>query len=217
MLRGATQARGRARRQLLLAAACALLEQHDLDQLALGVVAEHAGVPRGSAYYFFEDIHALYVELGRSFADQMRARQLVRIEVPIADWRDVVGTSVERGAAFFNANKAARQLLLGPKAPADIKRSDREADYDIARGLIAQVARFFVMPVLPDPLGIFYRAIEIGDLMFCLAVLDHGEITPPMIEEAKKACCAYLSLYLPPILLRVAMVEQALTPEASAL
>jgi hypothetical protein len=41
----------------------------------------------------------------------------------------------------------------------------------------------------------FYYFIEITDLMFALSLVEHGEITPAMLAEAKRAGVAYLATY----------------------
>jgi len=204
------------RRRILLDAARALLETHDLDQLSLGNVAEHAGVPKGSAYHFFASIYELYADLSRLIAEELRDGQLDPIEGPVTNWHMVLGVAIDRGAAFFNANTAARQLILGPKSPPEIKRSDREADYEIARSIEAQIGSHFVLPDIPERTVLFFRAVEIADLMFCLSVLDHGLITPQMLEESKKAALAYLSLYIPSFLTPAPAASDPLTALADA-
>jgi hypothetical protein len=42
---------------------------------------------------------------------------------------------------------------------------------------------------------VFYYFIEITDLMFSLSIVQHGKITPAMLEEAKRAGMAYLATY----------------------
>ena len=41
----------------------------------------------------------------------------------------------------------------------------------------------------------FYYFIEITDLIFSLSIVEHGKITPGMLEEAKRAGVAYLETY----------------------
>jgi hypothetical protein len=48
----------------------------------------------------------------------------------------------------------------------------------------------------------FFRAVEIADLMFSLSMLEHGSITPQMTEEAILAVTAYLGTHLPAALPR---------------
>lgn len=198
--RSSTQARGRLRRKILLNSVRVLLADNELDKLSLGDVAEHAGVPKGSAYHFFASIYELYAELGRSIADEIREDQMRPHAPNPASWSAVISAAIERGVQFFNNDPAARQLLLGPKSPPEIKFADRQNDYELARTFEAQVRRHFILPDLPDLTILFFRAVEIADLMFCLSVIEFGTITPAMSEEAKKASIAYLALYLPPFL-----------------
>jgi hypothetical protein len=44
--------------------------------------------------------------------------------------------------------------------------------------------------------GAFYFFIEIADLIFTLSVIEHGNITAAMLDEAKRAGTAYLSTYI---------------------
>ena len=50
--------------------------------------------------------------------------------------------------------------------------------------------------------AIFFRAVEIADLMFSLSMLEHGAITPAMTEEAIRAVIGYLRTHLPATLPR---------------
>ena len=209
--RSQTQARGRLRRQVLLNAARELLETHQLDALSLADIAGHAGVPKASAYHFYANVHELYGELSRFIAVELREDQFRPLETAATGWQAVMAIAIERGAAFFNASTAARQLILGPKSPPEIKRSDRKADYELARSIQAQIGERFVLPELPGRDDLFFRAVEIADLMFCLSVLDHDRVTDAMLDEAKKAAVAYLGLYLSDSLPSV--LESASTPD----
>lgn len=60
-----------------------------------------------------------------------------------------------------------------------------------------QIERRFVLPERKDRTALFFRAIEIADLMFSLSVLEHGAITGPMTEEAVRAVSAYLRTHFP--------------------
>lgn len=195
-----TQARGRLRRKLLLDAAQDLLQTHELDAISLSDVAELAGVPKGSAYHFFASIAEVYSELTKRISEEICEDQRRPITRPIASWQDVFAECVERGADFFNCNIASKQLILGPKSPPEIKRSDRQNDYEIGRCVQENIALFYALPEFPNRDAIFFRAVEIADLMFCLSVLEHDTITPEMTAEAVKAGNAYLSLYVPPYL-----------------
>ncbi|MDA5193031.1 TetR/AcrR family transcriptional regulator [Govanella unica] len=195
-----TQARGRARRDILLQAARQLLETVELDALSLGDVAAHANVPKASAYHFFANIHDLYIDLVREIGGELREQLADPIPEPMARWQDVVAFSIARGVRYYETNPAARQLLIGPKTPPDIKRSDRANDIELGKLFASQVEQFFQLPDLEEQPVLFFRAVEIADLMFCLSMMDSGRVTAAMGEEATKAAIAYLEIYIPKIL-----------------
>ncbi|HEV2442031.1 MAG TPA: TetR/AcrR family transcriptional regulator [Steroidobacteraceae bacterium] len=190
-------ARGIERRTILLESARALLAERDLDQVSLADVAARAGVPKSSAYHFYADIQHLYAallarvqgELIRVLSQPLRGR--------FQTWPDVVTALTKRGAAFYMANSAARQLQIGPKTPPALKLHDRRSDIAIARLHEEHIASVFELPPIANRPQLFYRAVEIADLMFCLSMLEHGSLTKDMCREAGRAASAYLAIYLP--------------------
>ena len=188
--------RGIARRELLLASARTLLAEHDLDEISLGDVAAHAGVPKGSAYHFYTDISDLYVALLTLTEEEVLRTQGERILEPIREWPDVVRVLIRRGVAFYNANRPHCQLQIGPKAPPELKLHDRRSDFALGGIYREQLSVFFQLPQLPNAPQVFFRAVEIADLMFGLSVLESGHITPEMGAEAERAVIAYLGKYL---------------------
>lgn len=198
-----TQERGRARRAILVEASRALLREREIDEISLTDVAEAAGIPKSSAYHFFSHV----LEVFEAAASDMEAEiheDLDSLSVAdCTDWRQAVTRFVGRGAAYFNANRDAMQLLIGPKTPSAIKLKDRQNDFAVAGQLRDGVSRHFELPELADTPEIFFRAIEIADLFFGLSVIRHGRITEAFTDEAARATCAYLSLYLPVVLPRV--------------
>ncbi len=54
----------------------------------------------------------------------------------------------------------------------------------------------FQIPDTEEMKAAFYYFIEITDLIFMLSVIEHGDITPGMLEEAKRAGTAYLGTYI---------------------
>lgn len=195
-----TQARGRARRQALLQAARRLLFERDLEQITLPTVAEEAGIPASSTYHFYPDMKELYKDLAREIAAEMIA---VPASCPAPrTWEDLVRAYTRAGADFYNRDMAARQLMLGPKTPPDIKRAGCARDAGFGDSLMAFIDRHFVLPELPDPGAIFFRAIQVADALFLISVEEHDRLTDEYVEEAGNAVIAYLGLYLPRFLPR---------------
>ena len=197
------RAPGIARRKRLLAAARALLARRDLDEISLADVARAAGIPKGSAYHYYGDIMDLYVHLIAVLGEEMLAdvRRPLRGSAP-ATWSAVIAALVRRGARYFHTHRAARTLLISPKTPPEIKLRDRQTDRRIGKLFEEQIERYFVLPKRPDRTTIFFRAVEIADLMFGLSMLEHGSIKVAMTEEAVRAVVAYLRSHFPATLPR---------------
>ena len=189
--------RGIARRKKLLTAARSLLEERDLDEISLSDVAARAGVPNGSAYHFYDDIRDLFAALlAETEGEQLIAHGLP-ISEPVRQWQDVVRILLQRGVNFYRANRVSRQLQIGPNTPPQLKLHDRRSDMALGTIFQQQLETFFDLPDVPNRPQVFFRAVEIADLMFCLSVLDSGTITPEMSDEAARAAIAYLGTYLP--------------------
>lgn len=193
-------ARGIQRRRLLLESARALLAERDLDQVSLGDVAARAGVPKSSAYHFYADMQAVYAALLVLVQSELTAVLSQPLRGRFETWQAVVTALTKRGATFYAANPAARQLQIGPKTPPALKLYDRQSDIAIARLYEEHIANVFELPPIANRSRLFYRAIEIADLMFCLSMLEHGALTKDMCREADRAASAYLAIYLPAVL-----------------
>lgn len=189
--------RGIARRELLLSAARALLEERELDEISLGDVAARAGVPKGSAYHFYDDIKDLYAALLAVTEEEVLKIHVSPITEPVREWSDVIRILIRRGVTFYNSNRPSRQLQIGPKTPPELKLRDRRSDLALGAIYHQQLHAFFVLPDLPNAAQVFFRAVEIADLMFGLSVLETGAITEEMGAEADRAVIAYLATYLP--------------------
>ena len=191
-------AKGAERRNQLMNAAAELLESATLDDLALKDIAEHAGIPFGSAYHFFANANDVYVALAQRFGESLQetlARPYSKKHT--GSWQDLFDAAIDRGAAIYADSPAYRQLILGPQSPPEIKLADRQSDEAVGQLVIDILKRHFVLEEEHCDQNVFFFATEIVDLMFTLSVIRHGVITKPMLAEAKVAGRAYLSQYLP--------------------
>ena len=195
--RSTPQARGLQNRRRMLEAARKLLETHDLRDIALADVAEAAGVATSSAYHFYADMEELLTHLQTRIQGELIDIVLRPLRQPVASWQDVISRLNGRGVRFYNSDAAARQLQIGPRIPPELKMRDRRSDAAIGSAYEQHVGRHFVLPALPQRSQIFFRAVEIADLMFCLSLMDDSSITAEMQAEAGRACIAYLGTYLP--------------------
>lgn len=195
------QSRGRQRRRELLETARALLKEREMQKLTLPDIASAAGIPRASAYHFFADVQDVFHAVAEAVEAELLAYQEAVAKVEASDWRQIVAAYVRSGAEFFRQNYDAAQLLIGPHTPAIVKLSDRKSDVLLANQLLGMVSDRFVIPEINDPEGKIYHAIEIADLFFCLSVMRCGEISDEYENEAVSASIAYLSIYIPPVLM----------------
>jgi len=195
-------ARGIERRARLLEVARTLLETRELDELTLGEVAAEAGVPKGSAYFFYADIEDLYMSLQSELQIELIEHLRAPIRQRLRRWQEVTTILNARGMAYYSSNPAARRLQIGPKTSPELKQRDRRSDLTIGELYERHIDQAFVLPQLPQRVQIFFRAVEIADLMFSLSVLESGIITPAMCGEANRAANAYLESYLPATLPR---------------
>jgi AcrR family transcriptional regulator len=192
-----THQRGRERRQLLLDAAYDLLCERDIEAVAFRDIAARAGVPEGSAYHFYANRFDLFTALASELSSLFVKAH--RRKVPAArrrDWRDLAGYLVEVGAQVYAENPPARQLLIGSKTPPEVKQADRMNDRAVGEVMYEVFARHFDVPDSAEMRAAFYYFIEITDLLFTLSVIEHGEITPAMLAEAKRAGIGYLANYI---------------------
>jgi AcrR family transcriptional regulator len=180
---------GIARRAQLLQAARSLLESQELDQLSLGDIAAAAKIPKGSAYHFYDDIKDLYASLLTSLEEELLAILNAPLRGKVSGWQHVVEMLNERGVGFYAGNRASTQLQIGPKVPTDLKLRDRQNDAAVGKIYESHIDNLFELPALPARSTIFFRAVEIADLMFSLSVLEHGHITSEMATEATRAMC----------------------------
>jgi AcrR family transcriptional regulator len=174
-----------------------LLTRRDLHEITLGDVARAAGVATSSAYHYYADIEELFVSLQAEVQRELVGALQRPLRAPFARWQDVIVAINRRGVRYYNSNPAARQLQIGPRTPPELKLRDRRSDAAIGRLYEQHIDRHFELPMLPRRSTVFFRAVEIADLMFCLSLVDAGLITTEMHAEADRACIAYLESYLP--------------------
>ena len=197
---GAARAPGIARRTRLIDAARQLLCSHDIDELSLADVAARARIPKGSAYHYYGDIMELYGHLLAQIEEELLADLRRPLRGPALHcWADVVAALIRRGVRFYDAHPAARQLMISPKTPAELKLRDRHSDVRIGQLFEQQISVRFALPAVGVPTAVFFRSVEIADLMFSLSMLEHGTITAEMTAEAICATVGYLRGHIPEV------------------
>lgn len=198
-LRAASQARV----DSILDAARELLAVEGAASLSIYSVAERAGIPPSSVYHFFASVPALLEALTADIHAAFRASLQAPIEHErLFSWRDLSRLVEQRMLEIYNADAAARQLILAQHGLAEINQADRQHDLELGRLMQEVFDRHFQLPALPEDIDVFALAMELGDRVYARSIQMHGEITPRMAEEALRVFDAYLGLYLPPFLPR---------------
>lgn len=197
------RAASQARIDSILAVARELLASEGAASLSIYSVAERAQIPPSSVYHFFASVPALLEALTADVHAAFRAS----LQAPIAhqqlnDWRDLSRIVELRMLDIYNADAAARQLILAQHGLAEVNQADRQHDIELGHLMLEVFNRHFQLPALPDDVDVFALAMELGDRVYARSIQLHGEITPRMAEEGMRVFNAYLGLYLPPFLPR---------------
>ncbi|MGI9289497.1 MAG: TetR family transcriptional regulator [Pseudomonadales bacterium] len=179
-------------------AAAALLEENALDQISLKDIAKYAGIPVGSAYHFYSNATDVFTALAQRFMVTLNDA----IGAPfsgsaIGSWQSLFAEAIDRAVKIYNENPAYRQLIIGAKAPPEIKLADRANDERVGELFEEVLSRYFEFPHFPNHKDVFFYATEAVDLMLSLSVIRYGAITEEMVSEAKKMGTAYLRTYMP--------------------
>jgi AcrR family transcriptional regulator len=207
---------GMARRQLLLSTARRMLRTTRLADLSLGEVARRAKVAKGSAYFFYEDVSALCASLAGVIDKELQ--EVLRKPVPgtVNSWQDIFRLMFERGVAYLESDPAACRLTIGVDTTPALKLLDRTNDIARARIFDEQISKVFELPPMPDRPKLFFRAVELADVMLCISMAEHDRISREYVEEATRAAIAYLQTYLPPKLPRRSPETDFLVPPEKA-
>lgn len=196
--RKASYAKGMERRKLLMAAASELLKDNLLDKVSLKDIAAEAGIPVGSAYHFYTNANDIFIELAQQFAETLsEAVGQPYTGACTNSWQALFREATVRAINIYREQPAYAQLIIGGKAPPEIKLADRDSDAQIGKLFEDIISRHFEYVPFPSHDDVFFYAVEIVDLFLSLSVIRFGEITNQMAEEAVTAALAYLREYMP--------------------
>jgi AcrR family transcriptional regulator len=191
-----SRAPGRKRRKALLDATYDLLCEIDIEEISFRDIAARAKIPEGSAYHFFANRFDIFAALGKDLSDQFAKAHAKPVpQSRRRTWKQLAGHLVDVGAAVYARSPPARQLLIGGKTPPQVKQADRINDRAVGEAMHQSFSRYYDIPDTEAMRNAFYYFIEITDMMFTLSIIEHGEITPGMLAEAKRAGVAYLETY----------------------
>lgn len=195
------RARSQARIDSILQAARELLAADGVASLSVYSVAERAGIPPSSVYHFFASVPALLEGLTADIHAAFRESLQRPIDHHrLNDWHDLSRLVESRMLDIYNADAAARQLILAQHGLTEVTQADRQHDVELGNLMHELFARHFQLPALPDDVEVFALALELADRVYARSMQLHDSITPRMAEEGQRVFNAYLGLYLPPFL-----------------
>ena len=167
-----------------------ILEGSALEDLSLDAVAQRAGVPRVSLFYFFDSVGMLLDALYQRAVKKMVAE----LPPPPAtdDWRELLGLYPDSVRDFYLKNRVEMVLGLKPVSHDSFNQAGRTfgtALYELllSRGAVAKslkVARACEI------------VAELPELVWRKSLIEQGAITPAYHKEAKRLVIAYMASVL---------------------
>lgn len=191
-------AKGEERRDQLIRAAAALLDENDLSEVSMHKIAAAAGIPSGSAYHFFDGPSEVFAALAARFGEELQAAIIAPYpEVARENWHALFRHAALRGVTLYETNPAYGRLILGGTTTPAIKRTDRENDYELGCRFAELMDKYFVLPQIDNRDWRLFHAIEIFDLFLSLSHQRFGRLEPELVEEGILASLAYLRQFIP--------------------
>ena len=167
-----------------------ILEANSLQGITLDAVAQRAGVPRVSLYYFFDSIESLLDALYQRGVQKMVA------ELPqaprAADWREMMLLYVDGVRDFYLSNRVEMILALLPVSLLSVNQVSRDFGQSLFQLLHAQG----LVPKTQKVLRACEMTSELADLVWRKSLLEKGTLTPAYTREVKRVVIAYLESVL---------------------
>ena len=176
--------------RIIEAAEGLILEANSLQGITLDAVAQRAGVPRVSLYYFFDSIESLLDALYQRGVQKMVASlpQAPRA----ADWREMMLLYVDGVRDFYLSNRVEMILALVPVSLLSVNQVSRDFGQSLFQLLHAQG----LVPKTQKVLRACEMTSELADLVWRKSLIEKGTLTPAYTREVKRVVIAYLESVL---------------------
>ena len=176
--------------RIIEAAEGLILEANSLQGITLEAVAQRAGVPRVSLYYFFDSIESLLDALYQRGVQNMVASlpQAPRA----ADWREMMLLYVDGVRDFYLSNRVEMILALVPVSLLSVNQVSRDFGQSLFQLLHAQG----LVPKTQKVLRACEMVSELADLVWRKSLIEKGTLTPAYTREVKRVVIAYLESVL---------------------
>ena len=167
-----------------------ILEANSLQGITLDAIAQKAGVPRVSLYYFFDSIESLLDALYQRGVQKMVASlpQAPRA----ADWREMMLLYVDGVRDFYLSNRVEMILALVPVSLLSVNQVSRDFGQSLFQLLHAQG----LVPKTQKVLRACEMVSELADLVWRKSLIEKGTLTPAYTREVKRVVIAYLESVL---------------------
>jgi AcrR family transcriptional regulator len=176
--------------RIIEAAEGLILEANSLQGITLDAVAQRAGVPRVSLYYFFDSIESLGGSLYQRGVQKMVA------ELPqaprAADWREMMLLYVDGVRDFYLSNRVEMILALLPVSLLSVNQVSR----DFGQSLFQLLHTQGLVPKTQKVLRACEMTSELADLVWRKSLIEKGTLTPAYTREVKRVVIAYLESVL---------------------
>jgi AcrR family transcriptional regulator len=140
------QQRSRDKRDRVLAAAAALLQEVPYDEIGTRQIADRAEVSVGSLYRFFPDKDAIFSALSATWLEKVLELLDAQLAAPPPTIGDLVDRLVEAFAQFFRAEPGYRQVSLGSQALRMAPGAGAQNDEQLAERLRTVLAGHYGAP-----------------------------------------------------------------------
>ena len=176
--------------RIIEAAEGLILEANSLQGITLEAVAQRAGVPRVSLYYFFDSIESLLDALYQRGVQKMVASlpQAPRA----ADWREMMLLYVDGVRDFYLSNRVEMILALLPVSLLSVNQVSQDFGQSLFQLLHAQG----LVPKTQKVLRACEMTSELADLVWRKSLIEKGTLTPAYTREVKRVVIAYLESVL---------------------
>lgn len=203
--------RGIERYNLLLDATEALLAKSGDEDISLAQIAEMAEVSLASVYYFFPNRNSAYVALALRFNDEIYERSIRPLTDPEPEtWQELLDRKHAAAAEFQNSRPAALRLFLGAGVSAAVRSADFTGNARLARSRATMFEAYFDMQPMPDLAHRLEISAAAMDGVWSLSYGYHWRITEEYREQATASAVSYLRRFLPEILPRKPLTQDAL-------
>lgn len=187
------RARGHERVEKIIASTIKLLEDHELGDITIMMVAQHAGIGRSSIYEFFPTVSAIFRVIAERYAHEIvenTAKLLV--DLNSHSLPQIVDILIDGTVAFWNSRPAAAKVHLGSDASFGLRVMIK----DFHKSGASVYHQWYTPDWDNEPLAeedVFRTLSVLQYALWSESVQRHGHITDYFLEQTKLVAHSYLS------------------------